>query len=511
MPEPKAGPLIAGLDIGTSRIKAAIFDPAGALVAVADQPTPTLTTPEGWVEYDAEALWQGAAACLRAAVAQLPDPAAVAGVGVASMAEAGVPLDAAGRPLAPVIAWFDRRTLPEAEWLRQTIGEAALFAASGLKVERIFGLTKILWFKRHRPEVFARTALWLNMADWIAYRLSGAPATDYSLASRTLVLDIHALSWNEPLLGELGIPASLLAPLAPSGAALGRVTADAAAATGLPRHAVVGVGGHDHVCGTFAAGAARPGMLLDSLGTAEGLLLATARPSADESVIRQGFAQGALWVDRPVFYLMGGLYTSGAAIEWFREASGRADHATLIAEAAAAPPGSGGVLFVPHLRLSSSPHPDDRARGAFVGLTSEATRGCLFRAVLEGLAFEAAAGVAGMSGVPEATPPAAIRAIGGNLRNRLLLEIKAAAYGQPIELATITESTALGGALCGGLAAGVYPDGEAAVAAVSGAAHGTMIEPDPALAARYRAIFEQVYLRAYAALRPLNHAIAALG
>jgi xylulokinase len=504
-------PLLAGLDIGTSRIKAAIFDVAGGLVAGADRATPTITTPEGWVEYDPEAMWQTACACLREAIGRLPDPAAVAGIAVASMAESGVPLDPGGRPLAPAIAWFDRRTLAEAEWLRQTIGEARLFAASGLKVERIFGLCKLLWLKRHRPEIFGRMAQWLNMADWIAFRLSGRPATDFSLASRTLALDLHGLRWNEPLLAEIGIPARLLAPLTPSGAALGRVTEAAAAATGLPRHAAVGAGGHDHVCGTFAAGAARPGMLLDSMGTAEGLLLATARPSADESVIRQGFAQGALWVDRPVFYLMGGLYTSGASIEWFREASGRADHATLIAEAAAGPPGSGGVCFVPHLRLSNSPNPDDRARGAFIGLTSETTRGCLFRAVLEGLAFEAASGVAGMARVPEATPPAVIRAIGGNLRNRLLLDIKAAAYGQPIELAPIIESTALGAALLGGLAAGVYPDGDAAVAAVAGAASGTLIEPDPALAERYRAIFEQVYVHAYGALRPLNHTIAALG
>jgi xylulokinase len=242
------------------------------------------------------------------------------------------------------------------------------------------------------------------------------------------------------------------------------------------------------------------------------MLLATDRPSADPAVIRQGFAQGALFVETPCFYLLGGIYASGASIEWFRTiVAGGADHAALIAEAAAVPPGSGGACFVPHLRLSSSPHPDDRARGAFFGLTADATRGALFRAVLEGLAFEARAALDGMIAVPDTMPPARIRAIGGNTRNRLLLAIKAAAYGRPIELATMIESTAHGAALFGGLAAGVYRSAEEAVAAAASVADGAVIEPDAAMAARYEAIYRQVYHPAYERLRPLNHAIAGLG
>jgi xylulokinase len=504
--------LIVGLDIGSSRIKAVVFDAGGRLVTSADAPTPTETTPEGWLEYDPEALWRAACGRLQACVAELDDPTAIAGIAVASMGESAVPLDEDGQALGPAVAWFDRRTQGDADWLQRTIGLDRLFATSGLHLDPTFGLCKLLWFKRTHPDAHRRTRRWLNMADYMAFRLSGVAATDYSLASRTLALDLHRGCWNDALIAEIGLDPGLFAPLRPSGAALGPVTQTAALATGLPPHAIVGVGGHDHICGAFAAGAMTPGTLLDSLGTAEAILLATERPSADPMVTRQGLAQGALAVDRPCFYLFGGLYASGASIEWFRSTmAGGADHATLIAEAAAVAPGSGGACFVPHLRLSASPHPDDRARGAFFGLTADTNRGALFRAVLEGLAFEARAALDGMIEVPGTTPPGRIRAIGGNTRNRLLLAIKAAAYGRPIELATMIESTAHGAALFGGLAAGLYGSADEAVAAAASVAGGEVIRPDAAMTARYEAIYRQVYRPAYERLRPLNHAIAGLG
>src|SRR5262249_8224048 len=161
------------------------------------------------------------------------------------------------------------------------------------------------------------TRRWLHIADYMAFRLSGVAATDYSLASRTLALDIHRGRWNEALVAEVGLDPGVLAPLRPSGTALGPLTAAAASATRLPRHGLVGAGGHRRICGSSAAGATTPGTLLDRMGTAEAMLLANEQPSADPSVIRQGFAQGALFVAPPFYYLLGGLYASGASIEWF--------------------------------------------------------------------------------------------------------------------------------------------------------------------------------------------------
>ena len=367
-PTDATGPLLVGVDAGTTNTKAIVVDVAGRVIAVASEPTPIAYPQPEWAEYDGERLWQSSARAIRAALDQVPDPERVAGIAFASMGETAVPLDAAGQPTGPAIAWFDRRTRAEVAEIERRIGTERLFAISGLAPNPIFGLCKLLWHRSHRPDAFARMVRWLNIADYLAWRLCGEMATDYSLASRTFALDLTALAWSAEVLGALEVDAALMAPLAPSGRRVGTVSAEAAAATGLPRHCAVAVGGHDHVVGALAADAMRPGVLLSSTGTTEAQLMGVAAPGRDPALGRAGFSQGVIVVDEPVWYVVGGLFTAGAAIDWFRrEVAGGADYATLIEEAAAAPPGSLGAGFLPQLRLGTPPRPDAYARGAFSG------------------------------------------------------------------------------------------------------------------------------------------------
>ena len=302
-----------------------------------------------------------------------------------------------------------------------------------------------------------------------------------------------------------------MAELRPAGAPLGPVLPDILAATGLPGRPVVGVGGHDHVCGGFAAGAVRPGVLLDSLGTAEALYLTVDRPVVGAANRHLGFWQGLVRLNRPFAYLGAGVNSSGGTIEWFRGLLGDAEHPlperdTLIAEAAAQPPGSGGTLFLPHLAYASQPHSDLESRGGFAGLTTGTTRGALFRAVLEGLALEARQCLDAMAAQPGVGAPGEIRAIGGGTRNKLFLRIKAAAYGRKLTVIAEPEATALGAALLGGLAAGLWPDLDAALAAIDRPSE--IVEPDPAWAARYDRLYADAYRGFYPALAPVSHALA---
>ena len=189
-------PLLAGIDIGTTNIKAVIFEPTGSVVAGASVSTPIHYPQPGWAYYDPTELWQAAVTVLRQATDQIADTGRIVSVAVASAGEAAVPLDAQGRPTYDAIAWFDQRTQPQTEWLAHAIGQDRLFEISGLSLQPIFGLCKLLWIKENQPEAFARTVRWLNLADYIAYKLCGVPATDYSLASRTLVLDLQKLQFN---------------------------------------------------------------------------------------------------------------------------------------------------------------------------------------------------------------------------------------------------------------------------------------------------------------------------
>ncbi|MDQ4128557.1 MAG: FGGY family carbohydrate kinase, partial [Actinomycetota bacterium] len=266
-------PLLIGADVGTTNIKAVAFDRSGRAAARASSPTPTRYPRPGRAHHDAEELWASFAKTLRGVTDQLDDPRRVAGIAVASFAEAAVPLDAQGRPTQDVIAWFDGRSRPQAERLGRDFGGDRLFALTGLSLQPIFGLCKVLWLKENEPDAFARTATWLNVADYMAFRLSGVPATDYSLASRTLALDLHRLEWAGGLLEELDVPQDLFAPLRRGGSPLGPVTPEAAAKTGLTESARVAVGGHDHVCGALAVGVTETGTMLNSLGTAEAIFL----------------------------------------------------------------------------------------------------------------------------------------------------------------------------------------------------------------------------------------------
>lgn len=498
-------PLLAGIDVGTTSIKAMVFTPAGRVVAEASGPTPTHYPRPGWAYHDPEAIWQATVKALRQAIHQLPNPAHIVSVAATSMGEAAVPLDAHGQPAYEIIAWFDQRTQPQVEWLAQQIGKDHLFEISGLSLQPIFGLCKQLWLKTNQPEVFARTVRWLNMADYIAYRLSGVQATDYSLASRTLAFDLRRRQWAEALIREAGLSPSWFAPLTPSGARLGRVTPAAAEATGLPPTAWVAAGGHDHVCGALAAGVVKPGAMLNSMGTAEAVFIPLEQPVMEPEMGRQGYTQGAHVVEGR-YYIFGGQYTSGASVEWWREIlGGTADYQTLAAEAAETPPGSLGACFLPHLRLANPPYDDPKGRAAFIGVSGDAKRGVLFRAILEGLAYESRHSLEGLLAYPGVAAVEQIYAIGGNTRNKLLMQIKATVFNRPVTVAEVTEATCLGAAVLGGLGAQIYADVPAMLQQLQ---YGqTLVEPVTAEVEQYEAYFRQVYQQIYLALRPLHHTV----
>lgn len=499
---------LIGIDLGTQSIRALLADDRGRTIACAARPTPAIPVAAGQAEYDPEALWQLTLETLRELAAAVPAGGGIAGIACASMGEACVLVDAAGAPLGHAITWFDRRTEAQAAAFEARIGAERLFEITGLTADPTLTLPKLLWHRDHQPELFARARCALNMANWIAFRLCGVAACDESLASRTLCLDIAARAWSGEVMAAAGLDVSLLPPLRPAGSCLGPVLPDVLAATGLPGRPVVGLGGHDHVCGGFAAGAGRPGVLLDSMGTAEALCMTVAGPVVTQANRNLGFWQGLVRLHRPFAYVGGGINSSGGTVEWFRGLLGDAERDTLIAEAAAVPPGSHGTLFLPHLAYATQPHPDLASRGAFAGLTTATTRGAMFRAVLEGLAFEARQCLDAMAALDGAGAPAEIRVIGGGTRNKLLLRIKASVYGRALTVIGEPEATALGAALLGGLAAGLWPDLDAALGAIGQPSE--IVEPDPDWAEHYEALYRQAFRPFYPALAPVSHALTRL-
>ncbi|OHB80116.1 MAG: hypothetical protein A2V98_06115 [Planctomycetes bacterium RBG_16_64_12] len=504
---------LLGVDLGSTSLKAVIYDLRGNAVASGSRLTerfhPSAEHPE-WTVWQPEQIWGGAAAAIRDASGALDDPRQIKAVAVTGMGMDGLPVDENGQWLYPFISWHDPRTAPQLKWWQENIGAERVFSIGGNPLWPINSALRILWMAEHEPGILARTDKWLLIEDFLNFMLSGRRATDYSMASCTLLFDQRKLDWSEELLEASGIDRRLMCDAYPSGTVLGEVGATAAQATGLPQGTPVVLGGHDHLCGGLPVGAFRPGVVLDVTGTWEIVETATAKPVLTPVLEEMGVTVQA-HVARGM-YATWGSNVAGEMIQWYRnqygfEAShkaqeeGGSDWDYLIAAAAASPPGARGVMFLPHMSGASCPVVDPKSMGAFVGLTGRTTHGDMLRAIIEGLDYQFLDIATAMeSGL--ATKLERFVAVGGAIRNEFWMQNKADVVGRPIEVPDVQEATPLGAAILAGIGVGLYRDEQDAFQHVY--RPGKTYEPDPELSARYAEWF-QVYRQLYPSLKPIHH------
>jgi len=499
-------PYLLGLDAGTTSIKAYLYDAqSGQLVAGASRPTPVAHPRPGWAEHDPAALWQATADSIRAALNAAPSGEPVAGLAVASMGEAGLPLDEHGHPLYPIMAYYDPRADQYAAWWRARVEPQHIHAISGQVLRSVFGVMKLMWLRDAQAALFARTRRWLSVGDYLIWRLAGVYATDHTLASRTMLLDQRSRDWSHELLDIAGLPIALFPPVYPSGTRVGTVSTIAAAQTGLPQGTPVATGGHDHLCGALAAGVVAPGEALASFGTAAALLAPTTRFHGAGAVFAQGLSCYCSVVTDS-YIIQGGLSATGAALDWLarllRGSTTAEDHAALDQAATASPPGAHGLICLPDLRGSGTPMRDSASRAALVGLRDNHTPGDVWRALIESLAYWARENIAAISAAT-GRPLQRLTLIGGAARGPVLPQALADITGCVVALPAISEASALGAALLAGRAVGspmTTPEPGPA----------RLIEPDQRRAARYDQIYREIYAPLYTALRPINHAIERL-
>lgn len=499
--------LLLGLDIGTTTIKAALYDAdLGRVVRLAARPTPVSHPRPEWSEHDPQQLWRAAADCIREAARGK----AVRGLAISSMAEAGLLVGPDGAALTPIIAWYDRRSEPQAAWIEQRIPVDALYRITGQRASPSFGVTKLLWAREHLPDAFARAERWLPVPAYLLWRLCGAAAVDYTIASRTLLFDQPSLGWSDRLLEEFELSPWLLPPARLAGTALGALTPQAAAETGLPRGVVCALGGHDHLCASLAAGALQTGAVIDSTGSANALLMLTPTFLPDPALGQRGFASYASLLPGR-YALKGGLKAAGSAIEWLAKQLSTdpdaPDYASLEAAAAEGVGRRAGPVWLPHLIGSGTPQGDRFSRAAVVGMQLEHGPGDLFRGLLESLAFWTRHNLEAMQGY-SGLPVESLSLTGGVTRLRLLSQLKADVLGRPVQVSQAPEAAAAGAALLAGLGCGVFTTPAEALASLRYPTRG--LEPDPARAAWYEALYQEVYVPLYAALQPVNQAIEAL-
>jgi xylulokinase len=456
--------ILLGVDLGTTNIKAVAYTTEGMILAEASRPTPVIPQGLRRAYHDPEALWHEATSVIRQVTSAFSAQTRVAGLAIASIGEAGVPLDTQGQALYPIIAWYDERTAPQAAWWARQVGEAEIYRHTGLPLGHTFTLHKLMWLREQEPGVYARLGKWLCVSDYIAYRLTGEQLMGYSLASRTMAFDPRSHAWSSEMLSWAGIEAHCLPQPSPEGTRVGVITTEAAHLTGLLQGTPVFVGGHDHVCGALAVGAYQPGIVLDSTGTTEAELITL---TDVESYLQTGNLSFCLGchVARGRYYAIGSILGAGSMLNWLAsllwpapQATSREESLQALTEAASTSPlGARGLFVLPHLAGAGSPERCSTARGVFAGLSLEHSRSDLARATLEGLAYE-------LRFLWEALekfarhPIERVMAAGGGARNTLWSQIKANVTGRPLLIPEHTESVTLGAAMLAGLGAGIYRD-----------------------------------------------------
>lgn len=447
--------MIISHDLGTTGNKATLVDEAGAVVAAVTVSYHTDFAHGGKAEQDPTEWWRALCEATRSLLAQHPD-AHIAGVSFSGQMMGAVLLDGAGEPVRPAVIWADTRSTVQADQLIERVGMDRGYAITGHRLNPTYSLSKVMWVRDNDPDAFARARHVMCAKDYVAFRLTGVMATDPSDASGTNAYDQAAGTWSSELLDASGV-GDLFTDIVPSTHILGGVTPAAAAATGLPTGTPVVMGGGDGPMAALGCGivSASSGAYA-YLGSSSWVSFAADAPLHDPLMRTMTFNH----VIPNRFVPTATMQAGGASLQWIVEALEPGDDAaygTLLDEAAVATASVDDLYFLPHLLGERSPYWNPRARAAFIGLARHHDRANLVRAVVEGVAFNLYTAIEAFES--NGARLESIDAIGGAANSTPLLQIFSDVWGLPIRRrALVDEATALGAAVVGGVAVGLFDD-----------------------------------------------------
>ena len=424
-------------------------------------------------------------------------PEQIAAIGLSGQMHGLVCLDDQGRVLRPAILWADQRSAMQVRKVEQEIGREQLAAWVGNPLDMGFMLASWLWLLEHEPELARQTDYLLLPKDYLRYRMTAVLGTEPSDAGSTGLLNPATCEWSTPLLSILNIESGLLPPVGSSAQIAGGIGKDIARETGIPAGTPIVFGGGDQACQALGNGILEPGDVSCTIGTGGQLLTPTRTPTIDPQLRLHCYNHAI----PEVWFNMGVILSAGLSLTWLR------DHFLLdisyqeMADLAMqAPPGSDGLIFLPHLAGVRTPYMNTSARGAFIGLTLHHDRRHLCRAVMEGVVFALKQVLDLM--IELGIPVRRIIASGGATNHPLWLQLQSDIFNRPIHLTQTTEAAAVGAALLAGIGAGVYADAERAVhQAVRW--HDEVVKSEPQNVAAYAKAYE-AYQRLYPAIQSVE-------
>ncbi|GAC1314903.1 MAG: xylulokinase [Chloroflexota bacterium] len=451
------GERVLGIDVGTSALKVILLDSSGRTVDEIGVDYEVRIPQPGWTEQDPADWWSAACRALQALWDRRHVPADIAAVGLTGQMHSLVLLDGEGVPVAPAILWSDQRTASECRQIEDRIGAPQLVHLTGNRALPGFTAPKLLWVRRHWPHAYDRARSMLLPKDFVRHMLTGVRMTDASDASGTLLFDVRRRAWSEPVLQALQLEAAMLPQVVEGTARTGAVSAAGAQQTGLRVGTPVIAGGSDNAAAAVGLNVVDPGVMMLSIGTS-GVVFAPLHAYPERT---DGTVHAFCHALPERWHLMGVTLSAGGSLSWLRDAlqptgaSEIADeYGALVSEAALAPPGSEGLIFLPYLTGERTPHADPDARGVFFGLHLGHRRPHLIRAVLEGVALSQRQSLDVLRAA--GAQCTLVRGAGGGLASHLWRRILSDALELPIQTTEIPTGAARGAGVLAGLGIGLF-------------------------------------------------------
>ena len=456
---------LLGLDVGTSSLKTAVIDEDGYMISKAMIEYEPLYLQPGWQEISADSIWQAIVAGLKEMITEGgTDPSRIVGIGISCLCPGLTAIGENGEILHDPIIYSDRRSVEEAEAIKEAVGEEHLFYITANRcMSGAMSGTSMLWIKNHCPEIYEKTKYFGHINTMIGGWLTGRYAFDYSNASYTSMFETRGgRQWSLELTEKIGIDIKKLPPLMSSEEVLGGLNNQTFIELGIPAGIPVVIGGGDTACASLAAGIVSNGDVCESVGTTNVLTVCVDQPNFSPSNINRCHVVKDKWI------YQGAMSHAGGSLRWFRdefcmdmtkqaEESGENVFDLMTKAASESAPGANGVVFLPYMMGERSPVWDSNARGIFFGMLLNNTRGDLIRAILEAAGY----GTRQLKEIAEDLTGLQIRhfvSMGGGARSRVWSQIKADIIDVDIDVLDMNDMAPVGAALLAGVGAGIYKD-----------------------------------------------------
>lgn len=502
---------LIGTDIGTSGTKTVLFDESGNTIADALYEYGMSQPKNGWAEQDPADWWKAVCLSIRDVINKSGiDAADIKGVGLSGQMHGLVMLDKNDDVIRPSIIWCDQRTALECEQITSLVGADKLIEITANPALTGFTASKIMWIKNNEPQNYDRCAKIMLPKDYIRYMLTGEFATEVSDASGMQLLDIPSRRWSPYVLDKLGIGMEKLGKVYESCEVTGRVSASAAALTGLKTGTIVVGGAGDQAAGAVGNGIVREGLISATIGTSGVVFAHTDKISIDPKGRVHTFCHAV----PGAWHIMGVTQAAGLSFKWMRDSffTGEKETALLLGEdpnyimdkiCSRVPCGANGLIYLPYLMGERTPHLDPDARGVFFGLSAIHGKADMLRAVMEGVIYSLCDCIGIIRGM--GTEPETVLASGGGGNSRLWRQMMADAFGMNISVSNSKQGGALGVAILAGVGAGIYKNVPSACSELIGIKDTTVFDANNSeIYKKYYKLYGELYDRLRPCFKGLN-------